>query len=150
MKLKDFMKNLLTIAIVSFIFQLAWEYWACGLFYRMNSSTDYNKLLASATFGDINMTLGLYLLLSIVNKDVNWFIKKWSSKEFTIIILYSLFFSFYFEISALYLGRWGYNDFMPLFPKTNIGLVPVLQLIILFPLTFLVSKLIINKIKKIY
>jgi len=147
-ELKKFIRNILVIGLVALIFQYAWESWVCDIFYTMSPTTNYIRLLASATFGDVNMTLGLYILLSIVNKNLNWFLERWGIKEYTIFVLYSLFLSFYFEISALHLGRWGYSTRMPLFPNTNIGLVPVLQLIILFPLTFFVSKLIIKKIKR--
>lgn len=147
-KLKKLFKNLFIIGLVAFILQYAWESLVCDLFYTMSATTNYVRLLTSATFGDVNMTLGLYILLSFVNKNLNWFLNKWGSKEYTIFILYSLFFSFYFEISALYLGRWSYSNEMPLFPNTNIGLVPIFQLFLLFPLTFFISKLIIKRIKR--
>lgn len=134
-------RNVLVITIFSFIFHYVWEYWQCEIFYIMESNIPSSSIMASATFGDVIMTIFLYGLLSLVNYDIDWIIKKWKIKEYVIITLYALFLSFYFEVSALYSGRWGYSSEMPLFPKTNIGLVPVMQLLLLFPLSFFISKI---------
>lgn len=145
--MKKMLKNLTVIAIVAAIFQYAWEYWQCGTFYTMDGNSELSSLMLSATFGDVNMTIILYFLLSFVNKDLNWIVKRWESKEYVIMSLYALFLSFYFEVHALFTGRWGYSEAMPLFPNTNIGLLPVIQLVILFPVTFLISKIILKKFK---
>jgi len=145
--MKKFIKSILIITIVAFIFQLSWEYFQCGIFYALEEigSKEHFLLMTSATLGDIMMTIVLYGLLALVNHDLNWYFKKWEIKEYVIITLYALFMSFYFEISALYTGRWAYSNLMPLFPNTNIGLIPVIQLLLLFPLTFYIAKIITKK-----
>ncbi|WP_069650850.1 hypothetical protein [Caloranaerobacter ferrireducens] len=146
--MRKLIRNIIVVTIISFLFQYTWEYWQCGIFYTVTNLSSHSRLMASATFGDIVMTLILYGLLVLVNHDINWIIKKWSFKEFIIIGLYAISLSFYFEISALYTGRWSYSSKMPLFPNTNIGLIPVIQLFILFPLTFLISKIIIKYLER--
>ncbi|SHJ78587.1 hypothetical protein [Paramaledivibacter caminithermalis] len=143
--MKKVFKNFIVVAFVAAVLQYAWEYWQCGIFYSMDANTQQSSLMLSATFGDVNMTVILYFLLSFVNKDFNWIIKRWESKEYIIMNLYALFLSFYFEVHALYTGRWGYSEAMPFFLNTNIGLIPVIQLIILFPVTFFISKIILIK-----
>ncbi|MGF7058261.1 hypothetical protein [Brassicibacter mesophilus] len=145
-----FLKNLLVIAIVSLILQAAWEYWQCSIYYTMADLTNHTRLMTSATLGDIMMTIVLYGLLVLVNHDVNWIIRRWNLKEYVIMALYALFLSFYFEISALHSSRWGYNELMPLFPTTNIALIPVIQLLILFPVSFYISRLILERTAKNY
>jgi hypothetical protein len=144
--MKTFLRNIFIVAIISFVFHYAWEYIQCGIFYTMDGNTPDFSLMASATFGDVMMSIVLYVLLALVNYDINWLTKKWEIKEYIIIALYALFLSFYFEVSALYTNRWGYNDTMPLFPNTNIGLVPVIQLLVLFPLSFFISKMIMKRL----
>ncbi|WBW95024.1 hypothetical protein [Oceanirhabdus sp. W0125-5] len=146
--MRRFFKILCLITVLSLFFHSIWEYFQCEVFYDVEDSTGHIFLMLSATFGDIMMTVILYLILSIVNKDCVWFLYRWELKEYIIIILYSLTFSFYFEANALYTNRWGYTKAMPLFYKTNIGLLPVLQLLILFPLTFLTSKIILKYLLK--
>lgn len=147
--MKKLLKNLLVVAIISFILQYTWEYLQCGTFFIMPADISLSHLMLSATFGDVNMTIILYLLLSFANRDFNWIINKWESKEYIIMSLYALFLSFYFEVHALYTGRWSYSSAMPLFPNTNIGLIPVMQLLILFPVTFIISKLVLNKFNRV-
>lgn len=141
--MKLFIKIIFVLSVISFLFQYLWEYFQCGIFYIMPVETA-SSLMISAVIGDVFITLTLYLILAFMNKRFDWIIAKWQSKELIVMILYSLFVSFYFESSALYTGRWTYSNEMPLFPNTGIGLLPVLQLLILIPLTCYISKKIIK------
>lgn len=147
--MKKKLKNIFVIAIVSTIFQAVWEYSQCSIFFIMDDLPNYTRLMISATFGDVIMTLALYGILSFVNGELEWFVKKWDTKEWVIMILYALFLSFYFEISNLHNGIWAYSKNMPLFPNTNIALIPVIQLLVLFPLSFWVSKYILTHFNKV-
>jgi hypothetical protein len=147
--MKDFIKNIIVVAVVAFTLQLIWEYAQCDIFYTMNELTNGTRLMLSATFGDMMMSIILYGLLAFVNTDVNWILKKWHRHDHIITMLYALFLSFYFEISALYNNRWGYNETtMPLFPNTNIALIPVIQLVVLFPIIFIISRAILRRLAK--
>jgi len=144
--MKSFIRNTIVVAVVAFIFQFIWEYIQCGVFYIIDNLTDHNRLMISATIGDMNMSIILYWLLAYVNTDINWILDKWKKHDYIITILYALFLSFYFEIHALYTNRWRYNiETMPLFPNTPIGLIPVIQLVLLLPIIFFVSKSIIKR-----
>lgn len=146
--MKSLFKNVLLITIISLFFHGVWEYFQCTIFYTMENVKNHTYLMLSATTGDIIMAIILYLLLTLINKDSDWFMTRWQLKDYVIMILYSLAFSFYFEANALYTNRWGYSKGMPLLYKTNIGLLPVLQLLILFPLTFFISKIALKYIFK--
>lgn len=135
--MKNFFKNIITVIIISFILQYGWEYLQCGIFFNMNTNSPFMLI---AVFSDVAITLFLYAILAIVNKDWNWLSKSLDTKDYTIIILYALLTSFYFEINAISTGRWSYSGNMPILLNTGIGIVPVLQLLILLPVTFIVSK----------
>lgn len=141
--MKTFLRNLVIIAIIAFILQGIWEYTVCGLFYTM-SDLNHTRLMLSATFGDMMMSLILYVLLVFVNDDIDWVTKNWKRHDYVIMTLYALFLSFYFEISALHIERWGYDLSMPIIPSTPIALLPVIQLLILLPVIFALTK-IVNK-----
>ncbi|GMA64241.1 hypothetical protein NZD89_02640 [Alicyclobacillus fastidiosus] len=151
--MKWFLRNLVLLAGVSFALEYIWEAWQSPIFYmgppgRHHTGSPGVGILLGATFGDMMMSIGLYLLLSLVNRDGSWFAKKYDAKDWTIMVLYALFFSFYFETRGLSTHRWGYSSLMPLFPGTDIGLVPVAQLLILFPLSFVLSRFIIKLFDK--
>jgi hypothetical protein len=67
-------------------------------------------------------------------------LKNWERKDYIISTLYSALAAFYFEAHALQLGRWEYQDTMPLVYGTSIALVPVIQLALLLPLGFIITK----------
>ncbi|TDX51431.1 hypothetical protein [Orenia marismortui] len=146
--MKKFTKKLVIVAIVQLILHGVWEYVQCGIFYTMEgqSSFEHTELMVSATIGDVNIALVLFLLLSFVNNDKNWLMKRWERKDIVISILYALFVSFFFEVHALYNNRWGYSIDMPLFPATNIGLLPVIQLLVLLPLGFIIARYLLKRV----
>jgi len=147
--MKVFFRNILVIGIVALTLQTIWEYSVANIFYVTNYSfIDKQLLMMSAIFGDMVMSLVLYIILSYVNMDINWIFRKFDRNDYIITILYSLFLSFYFEISSLYRNRWGYSNMMPFFYNTNIGLVPVIQLLILLPTIFYISRVILIKLEE--
>lgn len=140
-------RDILILSITSFILQYVWEYWQCSIFYIMPSSS-FSSLMIKATVGDVILSILLFIIIALADEDFNWFVRKWKFKEVIIIILFSLSTSFYFESNALFTKRWSYSDSMPLFLNTNIGLIPVIQLLILFPFSFLISRAIKNLLLK--
>ncbi|GAB6137961.1 hypothetical protein [Halanaerobaculum tunisiense] len=145
--MKKFIRNLVVVAVVSLVLHGIWEFVQCGVFYTMEGQSilEQYALMISATSGDVGIAVGLYLTLVFTSRDLNWLMKQRNRKDYVISILYALFVSFYFEIHALYHNRWGYSGQMPLFPGTNIGLLPVIQLLILLPLSFIISRYILKK-----
>lgn len=146
--MKNLFKNTLLLAFISLCLHGTWEYYQCGIFFTMKTIKNHTYLMWSATLGDIMMTVILYFLLIFVNKDIDWFMTRWEFKDYIIILFYSLAFSLYFESNALYTNRWGYSKVMPLLYKTNIGLLPIIQLLILFPTSFFFSKIIVKYLNK--
>ncbi|MDF1618308.1 hypothetical protein [Petrocella sp. FN5] len=153
---KQFIRDLLIqtfiVAVVAFIIQLIWEYSQCGTFYIMDDLTGHTRLMISATVGDMNMSIVLLWMLMFINKNVSWLKGKWHRHDYVIMVFFALFLSFYFEIHALHTGRWGYNpDIMPIISGTPIGWLPVIQLLILFPIIFMISRKLyvqlLNKLK---
>lgn len=148
--MRSLIRNTIIISLVAFILQLIWEYGQCGLFYTMDDLTGHTRLMMSATIGDMNMSIILYWLLVFINEDINWIVNRWHRHDYIITSLYGLFLSFYFEIHALHTNRWGYNpQTMPLFPGTPIALIPVIQLLILFPIIFYISRMIISRLSHV-
>lgn len=141
LSIKKFLYQTIIVALIAFLLQLIWEYAQCDIFYVTDDITGHTRLMISATIGDMNMSIILIWMLMFINKDVSWLIGKWHRHDYVIMVFYALFLSFYFEIHALYTGRWAYNtSTMPLIPETPIGLLPVIQLLILFPVIFMISR----------
>jgi hypothetical protein len=129
-------------AAVELVLHGIWEYTACGIFYTMEGQgfIEHQLLMIQATIGDVFIALGLFFILAFVNQRSNWFLGDWERKDYIISLLYSVLVAFYFEAHALHLGRWGYQENMPLVYGTSIALVPVIQLSLLLPLGFVLTK----------
>ena len=129
-------------AAVELVLHGIWEYTACGIFYTMEGQgfVEHQLLMIQATIGDVFIALGLFFILAFVNQRSNWFLGDWERKDYIISLLYSVLVAFYFEAHALHLGRWGYQENMPLVYGTSIALVPVIQLSLLLPLGFVLTK----------
>ncbi|TDX35499.1 hypothetical protein C7954_1586 [Halanaerobium congolense] len=140
--MKKTLRLIFIFSAVELILHSIWEYSVCGLFYTMEGQSfiEHQLLMFQATIGDVFIALGLFLILAFVNHRSNWFLESWERKDYVISALYSVLIAFYFEAHALHLGRWGYQETMPLVYGTSIAVVPVIQLALLLPLGFIITK----------
>lgn len=90
MAIKRWLRSLAVTAGVSCIPQYAWEAWQSPIFYMGSPGVG---ILFGATLVAVMMEIGLYVLLSLVNQDVGWVAKKYNAKDYTIMVLYALFYS---------------------------------------------------------
>ena len=97
-----------------------------------------------ATLGDILLTYIAYIFVTTVKKDWLWPLKKWDFKILFGLIIVSLVLSISIELRALSTGRWSYSEINPLL-LNKVSIIPILQLLILFPLTFYLSRLLFVK-----
>ena len=151
--MKKLLLFLVILIIVSAVVHGIWEYGQCGVFYTFNGITSFENydLLFGRVILDITATITIFLIISIINLDWKWIVT-WDAKDTFLIIFLSLLGSFYVEASSLHIGRWGYSSSMPLLTGTEIGLTPLLQWMVLIPLSILIARLFIkgriNKIKR--
>ena len=151
--MKKLLLFLVILIIVSTVLHGIWEYGQSGVFYTFNGITSFENydLLFGRVILDITATITIFLIISIINLDWKWIVT-WDAKDTFLLLFLSLLGSFYVEVSSLHIGRWGYSSSMPLLTGTEIGLTPLLQWMVLIPLSILVARLFIkgriNKIKR--
>lgn len=92
----------------------------------------------AASVGDAGLTLVIYALGALVKRNSHW-IMAGDWKNYVIAALIAASCAAIIELVALSIGQWTYMDQMPLLPVLRIGLVPVLQLTLLVPLTFRIA-----------
>lgn len=136
---------LLVLIIISTALNGLWEYGQSGIFYTINGEASFENynLLTGRIFLDVVATLILFIFMSIINFDWKWFLV-WDKKDTFIILLFALLASFYVEVNALYIGRWGYSESMPILIGTEIGLLPLLQWFVIFPISLLLTRLVMK------
>ncbi len=84
--IKLLVKRNIIIVIIAFILQGIWEYVVCGTYYNIEAIDNMTLLMVQATFGDVAITLFIFNLLILINKNLKW---KMDVKDLVIIILFA-------------------------------------------------------------
>lgn len=88
-----------------------------------------------ATWGDLLFMLAIYAALAIVHRDPFWTADRAvyvHPATWAISLLVGVLLSVSFELWTVYVDqRWQYTEAMPLIPILQIGLTPVLQMLII-------------------
>lgn len=140
-----FLMVFIIVSIVSFFFHLIWEFSQCIPFFVHGDPEPSYLSMIQATLGDVLLTWISYLGVALISKNLLWILeKRWKWSWMFTLICIAFFLSITIEVYALRTGRWSYTDINPLF-LNRISIVPVLQLLILFPATFFLSRVICQK-----
>ncbi len=91
-----------------------------------------------ATAGDVLFTLLVYAVGAAISRHWRW---AWAGRPTTYFMLGALGLGVAcaIEFGGLALGLWSYNEHMPLFFGTRLGVLPLSQLTLLVPLSFWVG-----------
>ncbi|OGG59139.1 hypothetical protein A3C89_01895 [Candidatus Kaiserbacteria bacterium RIFCSPHIGHO2_02_FULL_50_50] len=128
-------KHILVLSLVSFVVHGAWENAHAPLFAGYVSILQHAPACFLATLGDVMFTLFVYLGIALLKRDYLW-ISRLSAADAVVLMVLGLAFALGIEWRALLQGRWAYTEAMPIIPYVHIGLTPVLQMVILLPLSF--------------
>ena len=129
----------LLIAGVSFLLNVAWENLQAPLYQGYSNFWQHFPICSVASLGDVLIILVLYFVLAVINRDMLW-IKKISKGDVILIISLGALVAVGIEKWALATLRWQYASAMPLIPYAEVGLLPVLQMIVLPVVTYYISK----------
>jgi len=127
---------LLALFLVSVVLNYAWEVSQAFLYQGMVSSRAIWLHCFVAALGD-GLILGLiHLCGCILFKDFQWSARL-GLLRFVFMTTSGLVISIAIEWVAVHqLHRWSYTDQMPMLPGMDIGLVPVMQMVLLPPIIF--------------
>lgn len=87
------------------------------------------------------ITVALYLLVGMLVKNASW-ARRFNQRRFIFLIVLGFLWAVGVEYHAVEIvSRWAYASSMPMIPIINVGVVPVLQMIIIpFLAIFLARK----------
>ena len=138
------MKKVVYISITSFLLHVVWENVHAPLYSVYESFTQHFIPCFIATFGDVAITLSVYGTISLLKRNVTW-IMDLNKKDIFALIVISFFVAVWIEQHALFIGKWGYASSMPIIPYFDVGLTPILQMVILLPLSLYLTGKFIKK-----
>ena len=128
-----------TVGIFALLLNFPWEMLQAPLFADMRSSPHAAATMVclQATFGDMVIMLLAYAVVAIHARDRRWMVTA-NGKQRVLFIAVGLSITVLIESLAtrgLWVSNWTYAPTMPLLPGTGVGLMPVLQWLLLPPLT---------------
>ena len=135
-----FFRFITLLVLVSFALHLVWEFAHHGLYTGYENLTTM-PIYLWATIGDVLYTLVAFALASCFKYGIEW-IREARWTDFLAMSVLGFFLALYVEYKALALGRWLYAPTMPIGPVFEVGLSPVLQMMLLLPLTLLIVSLV--------
>lgn len=130
------------VAVVSFVLHLGWEFLHAPFFIfdQQSSPTSLAGCLLFCSGVDIVMSLAAYCSVSLTWRDRGWLMEK-NFGHVSAFVGIALLLAVVSEYTAMhYRNLWEYSAHMPVIPFVEIGLTPVLQWLILPPITPVLSK----------
>lgn len=133
-------RHALLVSGLAFVLHYAWEYVQCGLFFvhRANPADPWSML--QVTGGDLILTWIAHLMLTARTGRWLWLHEPWTLRVWLALSGAALALSIPIELYALATDRWAYTAINPRLPLLGVSVIPVLQLLLLFPLTFLLAR----------
>ncbi len=134
--MKNYIINIITLAIpINFI----WEMVQMPLYKNMPWNLDTALFCFVASIGDAVMILLIFFAVALLIKDKEW-LQNLNIRNVFLTLFVGFIIAVLVEQYALNNDMWSYNKIMPRIPFWNIGIVPVLQMLILPLIIFVITK----------
>jgi len=132
-------KRFFIAGLIALILNIIWEFSHHFLYVDLSGIPKYSHLII-ASFADMLIILGIFAIVSLKNKNLNW-IKNPSKFDYFMVVFLGLIIAIFIEMINLNLGRLEYTLAMP--TLFGIGISPLIQL----ALTGIISLIFIKQIK---
>ncbi len=124
----------------AFVLNYLWESMQCPWFFIHRGGSTGQIAMAFVTLGDVAMTWMAQGLVATVSRRWLWLLGPWHWRQWVVLLGAALALSVSVESWALATSRWAYTAINPRVPGTPISVLPLAQLLLLFPLTFGLSR----------
>ncbi len=128
----------------TFVLNYLWENLQCPWFFIHRDGNAGQVTMVLATIGDVAMTWMAQGLVAAVSRRWLWLLEPWRWRQWAALLGTALTLSAFVESWALETSSWAYTAINPRVPGTPISVLPVAQLLLLFPLTFGLSRKLIR------
>jgi hypothetical protein len=142
--MKRTVATLAILAATSFALHLAWEFFHVGLYGGYEHLTSL-PITVWATIGDVLYTVAAFGFIALLKRSLAW-LEHADAWDYASISATGMFIATFVESKALAFGRWYYLDAMPIVPVLGIGLSPLAQMVILLPISFVLTRVLLRRI----
>lgn len=133
------LRLVLHVAALAWPINFAWEMAQAYLYAPMGTVREATRQCLFASFWDVVIVLGITAATSLAFGGTAWLVER-RLTAFATAALVGAVLAAVIESRALNLERWTYGSEMPVIPALNVGLVPVIQMVVLPPVTFLLAR----------
>ena len=134
----DFLRRIVTLFVVAVPLNYLWELGQSPLYLPPSRLRDMWWHCFKASLGDGLLVGLIYVICSILFGKLDWYVRIRTSRYYTMMAT-GLAVGVLVEWAALRTHRWTYATAMPLIPGLQIGLVPVVQMLVLPLLVFWIA-----------
>jgi hypothetical protein len=128
--------SLIALFVVSVVLNYFWEIGQGVLFVGMDSWENISWHCFVASLGDGLIVCTIHAVGALFFRREDWFIGP-GLKGYAVMLMTGLVIAVAIEWFAVHvLQRWSYTPDMPVLPGVNIGITPLLQMLMLPPLAF--------------
>ncbi len=131
------LRRIIAVVLVSFILHLIWETAHIGLYTGYDHITRF-PITLYATVGDVGYVVLGVLVLILFKSSSEWLDGPSRADSISLAFL-GFCIALFVEYKGLMLGRWSYTLAMPIVPLLNVGLSPLLQMMLLLPISVWLS-----------
>ncbi len=122
--------------LFAFLLHLPWEFWQVPFFEGMAAAAHWPavKVCTRAAFGDALIAVFASLAVTAATRSRSWIVRP-TWRTVSAYIAVGLLVTVVIELLSTAWGRWTYGGAMPVVPVLGVGLLPLLQWLVLPPLT---------------
>lgn len=141
---KTLLRLAFLITIIGFLANFIWENLQVPLYgYRYRDFFQHFPMCLFAAIGDVVLIMLFYAIIAWYRKNWLW-IEKVSIKDILILLFMGGIGAIVIEQIALPLDVWSYSSGMPIIPILDVGVTPIVQMMILPFVTFRVVDKLMN------
>ena len=140
----SFLKYLLLIEAIAFFLNVVWENAQTPLFAGGHSISRHIFIYTMASVMDALYTVVLFLGMAILWRNRHW-PETLRPSHTAFVLLAGFATATLVESWAIHPSRWPYSSWMPLIPQLDVGVSPILQLMLLPLATFHIARRIAEK-----
>jgi hypothetical protein len=143
-EVKNGARVILVVAAIGFLTNLVWEVAQAPLYGGFISFSRNFFMCFIASIVDAVTILLIYMGFAAYYRDLKW-LNRFSWKDVVLVMAVGFLIAVIYEKWAFALDLWSYTPRMPMVPAIEVGLLPVLQMMLLPPLTFYLTKVIVER-----
>ncbi|MEK7628176.1 MAG: hypothetical protein AAB421_02020 [Patescibacteria group bacterium] len=126
------------LAVIAATLHFAWENAHVSLYGGYGHLVGILPVTVWATAGDVMYTCGAVFVVGLCKGRARWF-SDICLQDLLSLSVVGFFIAIFVEYKAFANGSWFYLDAMPIIPFLGIGLSPVLQMVVLLPLSIFLT-----------